>query len=75
MNLHAPNVALFVISGCLAFVGVMASLPIELPIPGIVLENSALYIFLGWFLLSVGTVLPPRNADAAQPAAPEASSR
>jgi hypothetical protein len=53
----------------------MASLPIELPIPGIVLENSALYIFLGWFLLSVGTVLPPRNAETAQPAAPEASSR
>jgi hypothetical protein len=62
MDLHAPNIALFVISGCLAMIGVMASLPIELPIPGIVADNSALYIFLGWFLLSVGTVLPPRTA-------------
>jgi hypothetical protein len=43
-------------------IGVMASLPIELPIPGIVADNSALYIFLGWFLLSVGTVLPSRTA-------------
>ena len=72
MQLYAPNIALFVISGCLAFIGVMASLPIELPIPGIVAENSALYIFLGWFLLSVGTALPPRNAG---PASPELSSR
>jgi hypothetical protein len=62
MDLHAPNIALFVISGCLAMIGVMASLPIELPIPGIVADNSALYIFLGWFLLSVGTVLPQRAA-------------
>jgi hypothetical protein len=43
MDLHAPNIALFVISGCLAMIGVMASLPIELPIPGIVADNSALY--------------------------------
>jgi hypothetical protein len=75
MNLYAPNVALFVISGCLAFIGVMASLPIELPIPGIVLDNSALYIFLGWFLLAVGSVLPPRNAGASRPNGPEPSSR
>jgi hypothetical protein len=75
MNLYAPNIVLFVISGCLAFIGVMASLPIELPIPGIVLENSALYIFLGWFLLSVGTVLPPRDAAPAKPASPELPNR
>jgi len=75
MNLYAPNIALFVISGCLAFIGVMASLPIELPIPSIVLENSALYIFLGWFLLSVGTVLPPRNVQSDRGAASKASNR
>jgi hypothetical protein len=75
MNLYAPNIALFVISGCLAFIGVMASMPIELPIPGIVLDNSSLYIFLGWFLLAVGSVLPPRAAKSAEPAAPELSSR
>jgi hypothetical protein len=34
MNLRAPNVALFVIAGCLAMVGVLSALPIELPIPG-----------------------------------------
>ncbi len=64
MNLYAPNVALFVIAGCLAFMGIMASLPIELPIPGIIADNSALYIFLGWFLLAAGSVLPPRQAEA-----------
>jgi hypothetical protein len=34
MNLRAPNVALFVITGCLAMVGVLSAMPIELPIPG-----------------------------------------
>jgi hypothetical protein len=65
MDLHPPNIALFVISGCLAMIGVLSSMPIELPIPGIVADNSSLYIFLGWFLLSVGTVLPPRTAKPA----------
>ena len=55
-------------------VGDVAS-TIELPIPGIVLDNSALYIFLGWFLLAVGSVLPPRNAGASRPNGPEPSSR
>ena len=65
MELHAPNVALFVIAGCLAMMGVLASLPIELPIPGLVADNSALYIFLGWFLLAAGTVLPAHAKTAA----------
>jgi hypothetical protein len=59
MNLHAPNPALFVISACLAMLGVLAALPIDLPIPG-VKENAAWYIFLGWFLLSAGNVLQPQ---------------
>jgi hypothetical protein len=66
MDLHAPNIALFVIAGCLAMIGVMASLPIALPIPGIFADNSSLYIFLGWFLLAVGTVLPRRTAAPAE---------
>ncbi len=65
MTLHAPNIALFVIAGCLAMMGVLASLPIGLPIPGLVADNVALYIFLGWFLLAAGTVLPPPTAKAA----------
>jgi hypothetical protein len=65
MNLYPPNVALFVVAGCLAMMGVLASLPIELPIPGLVPENSAWYIFLGWFLLAAGSVLPPRADKAA----------
>ena len=65
MNLYAPNVALFVIAGCLAMMGVLASLPIELPIPGIIIENASWYVFLGWFLLAAGSVLPPRAAKAA----------
>lgn len=60
MNLRAPNVALFVIAGCLAMVGVLSALPIELPIPGMNQVNAAWYIFLGWFLLSAGSVLPQR---------------
>jgi len=62
MELHAPNIVLFVISGCLAMIGVLASLPIGLPIPGIITDNAGLYIFLGWFLLSVASALPPRAA-------------
>jgi hypothetical protein len=58
MDLRAPNIALFVISGCLAMMGVLASLPIGLPIPGLIADNSALYIFLGWFILAAGSVLP-----------------
>ena len=66
MSLHAPNVALFVIAGCLAMMGVLAALPIGLPIPGIIQDNAAWYIFLGWFLLAAGSALPPRNADGAE---------
>jgi hypothetical protein len=65
MELHPPNVALFVISGCLAMIGVLASMPIELPIPGLVADNSATYIFLGWFLLAIGSVLPKRDEKPA----------
>jgi hypothetical protein len=71
MNLYPPNVALFVIAGCLAMMGVLASLPIELPIPGLVPDNSAWYIFLGWFLLAAGTVLPPRADNASASAETE----
>lgn len=61
MTLRAPNIALFVIAGCLAMLGVLAALPISLPIPGLT-SNSTWYIFLAWFLLSAGTVLP-RKAE------------
>ena len=60
MQLHAPNIALFVIAGCLAMIGVLAALPIGLPIPGVFAGNAALYIFLGWFLLAAGNVLQPQ---------------
>ncbi len=63
MTLHAPNIALFVISGCLAMMGVLAVLPISLPIPFLVIENAPWYIFLAWFLLAVGTALPPRKSE------------
>jgi hypothetical protein len=60
MNLRAPNLALFVIAACLAMVGVLSAMPIELPIPGMSQANSAWYIFLAWFLLSAGSVVPER---------------
>jgi hypothetical protein len=62
MILHAPNIAVFVIAGCLAMMGVLAVLPISLPIPFLTLENAPWYIFLAWFLLAAGTALP-RRAD------------
>jgi hypothetical protein len=58
MTLRAPNIALFVIAGCLAMLGILASLPIALPIPGLT-GNSAWYIFAAWFLLAAGCAMPP----------------
>jgi len=58
MTLRAPNIALFVIAGCLAMLGILASLPISLPIPGLT-GNSAWYIFAAWFLLAAGCAMPP----------------
>jgi hypothetical protein len=63
MSLHAPNIVVFVIAGCLAMMGVLAVLPISLPIPFLTLANAPWYIFLGWFLLAVGTALPRREED------------
>jgi hypothetical protein len=60
MTLRAPNLALFVIAGCLAILGVLAALPISLPIPGLA-GNSAWCIFLAWFLLAAGSVVPQRR--------------
>jgi hypothetical protein len=57
MKLHAPNIALFVVAWCLAMLGVLAALPISLPIPALT-ENSAWYIFLAWFLLAAGSIVP-----------------
>ena len=65
MKLYAPNIALFVIAGCLAMLGVLAALPISLPIPGLT-ENSAWYIFLAWFLLAAGSVVPHRDATKSE---------
>jgi hypothetical protein len=64
--LRAPNIAVFVIAGCLAMVGVLSALPIELPIPGLNQNNAAWYIFLGWFILAAGAVLPEHRDDSAQ---------
>jgi hypothetical protein len=62
MTLHAPNIALFVIAFCLAMLGVLAALPIALPIPGLT-GNSAWCIFLAWFLLAAGSVVPRSSAS------------
>jgi hypothetical protein len=63
MNLHAPNIVVFVIAGCLAIMGILAVLPISLPIPFLVMDNAPWYIFLAWFLLAAGTALPSRASD------------
>jgi hypothetical protein len=64
--LRAPNIAVFVISGCLAMVGVLSALPIEFPLPGMNQNNAAWYIFLGWFMLAAGAVLPERSEASAE---------
>jgi len=58
--LRAPNIALFVIAGCLAMLGILAALPIALPIPGLT-GNSSWYIFAAWFLLAAGSVASPAS--------------
>jgi hypothetical protein len=65
MKLYAPNIALFVIAGCLAMLGVLAALPISLPIPALT-GNSAWYIFLAWFLLAAGSVVPRQDHSASE---------
>ncbi|HEY6254891.1 MAG TPA: hypothetical protein VIY51_03770 [Xanthobacteraceae bacterium] len=65
MTLHAPNIVVFVIAGCLAMMGVLAVLPISLPIPFLSIANAPWYIFLAWFLLAAGTALPRREEDRA----------
>jgi hypothetical protein len=64
MTLRAPNIALFVIAFCLAMLGVLAAMPIALPIPGLT-GNSAWYIFLAWFLLAADTALPSSSTSGA----------
>jgi predicted membrane channel-forming protein YqfA (hemolysin III family) len=64
--LRAPNIAVFVISGCLAMVGVLSALPIEMPLPGMNQYNAGWYIFLGWFILAASAVLPQHSESSAQ---------
>jgi hypothetical protein len=64
MILHAPNIVVFVISGCLAIMGVLAVLPISLPIPFLVIDNAPWYIFLAWFLLAAASALPRGRTEA-----------
>ena len=65
MKLYAPNIALFVIAACLAIIGVLAALPISLPIPALT-GNSAWYIFLAWFLLAAGTAIPHSDENSSE---------
>jgi hypothetical protein len=37
-----------------------------MPLPGLNPNNAAWYIFLGWFMLSAGVVLPPHSANPAE---------
>jgi hypothetical protein len=70
MRLRAPNIALFVIAFCLAMLGVLSALPISLPIPGMA-GASAWYIFLAWFLLASGSVVPQTSGSSPELTATE----
>jgi hypothetical protein len=65
MKLYAPNIALFVVAGCLAMLGVLAAMPIALPIPALT-ANSSWYIFLAWFLLAAGSVVPGQDKSSSE---------
>ena len=65
MNLYPPNIVLFVIAACLAMLGVLAALPISLPIPALT-GNSAWYIFLAWFLLAAGSAIPHQDKSESE---------
>jgi len=65
MDLRAPHIAVFIVSGLLALAGVLAALPLALPLPGFSPDAAAWYIFLGWFLLATATALPLRSRSAA----------
>ena len=66
LHMRAPNVALFIIAACLAVLGVLCALPIQMPLPGLNANNAAWYIFLGWFMLAARVVLPPHPANPAE---------
>jgi hypothetical protein len=55
MNLHAPNIWLFVVAAVLAILGMAEHL--SLAIPGLSSEAAAWLMFCGWFLLALATVL------------------
>jgi hypothetical protein len=46
--------------------GILAAMPISLPIPGLT-GNSSWYIFFAWFLLAAGSVVPPGSKETEQP--------
>jgi hypothetical protein len=46
--------------------GVLAALPIGLPIPGLIHDNAAWYVFLAWFLLAAGNALPRSSAKPSE---------
>ena len=58
MNLRAPNVWLFTVAAVLALIGIAEHLSIAPSIPGLSTAAAIWFIFLGWFLLAIATVLP-----------------
>ena len=62
--LGQPMVARWPAVDAVAYSGVLAVLPISLPIPFLTLANAPWYIFLAWFLLATGTALPRREGDS-----------
>ena len=58
MNLRAPNLWLFIIAAILALIGIAEHLSIAPRIPGLSSAAATWLVFLGWFLLAIGTVVP-----------------
>ncbi len=61
MNLYAPNVWLFIATAILAILGITEYLSIAPQIPGLSPAKDTWLIFLAWFLLAVGSVLPTKR--------------
>ena len=62
MQLRAPNSWLFVIALFLAMIGILATFSPPLSVPDLASEHAAWFIFLAWFILSAGSIVPSQGA-------------
>jgi hypothetical protein len=72
MQLRAPNGWLFVIALFLAMTGLLATFSPPLALPDIASEHAGWFIFLAWFMMAAGSIVPSQSAKAASAETPAA---